>query len=398
MVSIAVTSTLKEAVPEDPFTVTFALYLTAAQRVAQETFGGFVERIAVQRNGAVVEDCASEVPPHTDDPCVLSRTYDAARGNAVLRLSTTAFSTWTFAMPVPEVDAGGPYTATEGTPLVLAGSATGNGPVTTEWGPAAGEFADSSDPATTFTPVDDGEYTLVLEGRAADQTAASQAQVTVLNAPPVVDGLVVSPSQPAVGDEVELSVAFSDAGVTDTHVVTVDWGDGAPVVSVASSAPGGGVVSASHVFDQPGEHTVTVVVTDDDGGASSETVEVAIVAPQGSAYAFDGFGAPVSNAPVVNAVNPGRVVPMKWALTVDGGAVSDPASIAGITSMRVACLDGLPEDEVAETATGASGLQYLGEGRWQFNWATAKAWAGTCREFRLDLADGMRHVALFHFR
>lgn len=32
-----------------------------------------------------------------------------------------------------------------------------------------------------------------------------------------------------------------------------------------------------------------------------------------------------------------------------------------------------------EEAAGSSGLQYIGDGYWQFNWKTPKDYAGTCR-------------------
>jgi len=42
---------------------------------------------------------------------------------------------------------------------------------------------------------------------------------------------------------------------------------------------------------------------------------------------------------------------------------------------------------VEEYATGVSGLQNLGDGAYQLNWATSKAFAGTCRRLRLDLGE-----------
>lgn len=44
-------------------------------------------------------------------------------------------------------------------------------------------------------------------------------------------------------------------------------------------------------------------------------------------------------------------------------------------------------DAVNEYSPGASGLQNLGGGAYQINWATAKIFAGTCRRLRLDLGE-----------
>jgi hypothetical protein len=44
--------------------------------------------------------------------------------------------------------------------------------------------------------------------------------------------------------------------------------------------------------------------------------------------------------------------------------------------------------DAIESYSGGSGLQYLGNGTWQFNWKTEKKWAGSCREVVVNLADG----------
>jgi hypothetical protein len=60
-----------------------------------------------------------------------------------------------------------------------------------------------------------------------------------------------------------------------------------------------------------------------------------------------------------------------------------------------------PQDAI-ETYTGNSGLQYLGDGYWQFNWRTPRSYAGTCRVMSLNLADGpgtlLGRTAKFQFR
>ena len=124
-----------------------------------------------------------------------------------------------------------------------------------------------------------------------------------------------------------------------------------------------------------------------------------------AAYAFEGFAAPLGSD--VNIARAGRSVPLKWRTLDLGGtplAGLDPATVK-LSSVRIACDSLSGEAEALDAyAPGSSGLQDLGDGFYQWNWATDKAWAGTCRLLRLELGD--RHpdgspiyrTAAFDFR
>lgn len=117
-------------------------------------------------------------------------------------------------------------------------------------------------------------------------------------------------------------------------------------------------------------------------------------------YLFQGFFSPVDNPPFVNTAKAGQAVPVKWRLTdATGHPVSDPTSFVSLTSSPVSCSDftGTPESAI-ETYAGASGLQYLGDGNWQYNWKTPTPYANTCRTMVLYLKDGSSHTANFKFR
>jgi hypothetical protein len=93
---------------------------------------------------------------------------------------------------------------------------------------------------------------------------------------------------------------------------------------------------------------------------------------------------------VVNVAKAGRAVPLKWQVfdaTTAPVTDLDPAA-ARITSGLVDCGgSGGTGDLLEEYARGGSGLQNLGDGVYQLNWDTQKAYAGTCRQLRLDLGE-----------
>jgi hypothetical protein len=102
-----------------------------------------------------------------------------------------------------------------------------------------------------------------------------------------------------------------------------------------------------------------------------------------------------------NTVRAGQVVPLKWELLdADGVPVTDLAGVT-LTSVEVACVEGGEDlddgDPVDEPAVGASGLQNLGDGLYQYNWRTNRSYRGTCREVQLDLDGGGVLKVLFSF-
>jgi hypothetical protein len=116
---------------------------------------------------------------------------------------------------------------------------------------------------------------------------------------------------------------------------------------------------------------------------------------------FYGFFSPVENPPVVNSAKAGQAIPVKWRITdASGAGISDPNSFKSLTSYSISCTDliGKPEEAVEEYAAGASGLQYIGDGNWQYNWKTPNNYKGTCRRMILNLKDGTQHPADFKFK
>jgi hypothetical protein len=117
------------------------------------------------------------------------------------------------------------------------------------------------------------------------------------------------------------------------------------------------------------------------------------------AYEFRGFDSPVDNPPAINLAIAGRTIPLKWRLLdSDGNPVTDLANVE-VTTTLTPTNSGATVEPIEEYATGKSGLQNLGNGYYQYNWATPKGYAKSTRTLTLDLGpQGGTHELLFTFR
>ena len=146
--------------------------------------------------------------------------------------------------------------------------------------------------------------------------------------------------------------------------------------------------------DGTGSFTATCSgATDNAGNNGSASVTYRV------AYNWTGFFQPVDNLPVVNTVNAGQAIPVKFSL---GGNYGLNIFASGYpASQQVSCGggDGGSTSPIEETVTaGNSSLQYdPGTQRYIYVWKTDKAWAGTCRQLIVRLIDGTDHIALFSF-
>lgn len=138
-------------------------------------------------------------------------------------------------------------------------------------------------------------------------------------------------------------------------------------------------------------------MADDDGGSHTLT-HVLLVK-----YDFDGFYAPVDRPNTMNVSKAGQAIPLKWTLkNANGAPVTDLATVT-VRAVSIGCALGSTTDLVEEYASGSSGLQNFGDGRYQFNWKTPTTYAGSCKSIELVFAaGGVSYTegphALFSFR
>lgn len=103
---------------------------------------------------------------------------------------------------------------------------------------------------------------------------ASSATVTVDNAAPVSGPIILGSVTLDENDTLDITGSFTDAGMFDTHEVTVDWGDGTSSSAVVDAATR--TFSASHQYLDNADVTITATVTDDDGESSSSAASFTI--------------------------------------------------------------------------------------------------------------------------
>ncbi len=116
-------------------------------------------------------------------------------------------------------------------------------------------------------------------------------------------------------------------------------------------------------------------------------------------YDFEGFFDPIDIS-VTNEAKAGRAIPIKWRLTdANGEPIDNPSSFSGLYSQETMCDNETIEDPVLEYSAGDSGLQYLGDGYWQYNWKTPKTYAGKCLVLYVEFdSTSASPVALFKFK
>lgn len=264
-------------------------------------------------------------------------------------------------------------------------------------GATSGSFVD----AITGQPTTSGNIVSVPTGltvRVSDALDPDGVRVVVGGSAGPTDRVTISACgftvRLAAGSDVVLTCGSIEAKVT-TGPAEIDLGDGTKVVvssgavvKVATGTDGGFTVQ--NLTPNSGTGTVTIV----SDGASS-TLPAGTTSPL-QKWHFAGFADPVKNLPTVNTARRGQTVPLKWHLTDSSGRAVTTLRTVTLRYVVKNCTTGAELSSTVQSAAGASGLQNLGNGDYQVNWTTPTA--SGCGEIRVDIGQGVPHVAAFQLR
>ncbi len=94
---------------------------------------------------------------------------------------------------------------------------------------------------------------------------------------PVV-GPISGPTVPvSFATTVSVASPFTDVETYQTHTAQWSWGDGSNSAGVVVESNGSGTITGSHVYTAAGPFTITLTVTDSDGGSGQATFQVTVV-------------------------------------------------------------------------------------------------------------------------
>jgi hypothetical protein len=170
--------------------------------------------------------------------------------------------------------------------------------------------------------------------------------------------------------------------------------NGTATVSAGATDTGSGIATQSCgalSTNTVGTKTVTCTATDNAGNTATASATYRVI------YNFTGFFDPVKNPPVMNEMNAGRSVPLKFSLGGDQGLAILAAGFP--KSVQIQCNTFNPVDSVEGTTLGSSSFTYdPATGTYTYVWKTQSSWAGTCRQVSVQLIDGQTYLLNFMFR
>ncbi len=279
-----------------------------------------------------------------------ARTY-TFRAYATNALGTGYSATATFDTlnTPPTANAGGPYTAAEGSTLTLSGSGTDadGDALTYSWdvngdgtyGDATGASPALNRAAREALGINDGPATFNVRLRVSDGRDTTTSAATILNVPNAVPDATVTNGGP-VNEGSTGTVSFtnvtdgSDADTAAGFRYAYDFNNdgtyevGGPTYAGAVTASSA-TVPASFLADGPGTRTVGMLVLDKDGVGHGYTTTITInnVAPTGTLPDLTGNEGQQQVIGLLNVSDAGND-PVRFVYDVNGNGTDDTAGVA----------------------------------------------------------------------
>lgn len=269
--------------------------------------------------------------------------------NATTRLTVANLApSWTL-LEVPDE-------AEEGAVVTVSAAFTDPGAadihrIVIDWGDGSpATVAENTDDNVELTHVyaEAGTYTVtatVTDEAGADDTTTREINIT--NAAPTVSA-ALSNDAIAEGNGVALDIVITDLSPSDTHIVTIDWGEGWSISDVPAGldatsmdarfsevevGPEGRTVTALNAYGDDGIFDITVTVVDDDGATALATLILTVdgVSPTGIVSTLGDVPFATVDAPAVFEATASDLgsddLTFRW--TVDGEVVAEQTSLAG---------------------------------------------------------------------
>ena len=173
-----------------------------------------------------------------------------------------------------------------------------------------------------------------------------------------------------------------------------DCSDSGAVASCTGSSDGGPAIVSGGFLNTStaGQHTFTITARDLSGNPTTTMIPYVV------RFAFSGFRPPVDAPPILNVVKGGNTVPVKWGLADRAGVpYVNLNAVQSISSTTIKCPNATTDPDPLIVPVGLSGLKVIGTDL-QFNWATDKGWAGTCRRLFVHFSDLTTPYADFQFK
>jgi hypothetical protein len=327
--------------------------------------------IRIVRDGQLVPECDNRSFVASPDPCELFF-GDRLRGDDLwINLWTNnGVSSWLFVVPAPSES--------------VSDTVGAGGSVTTD---TEGDGASPADPIETTVQSPLAGDISITEG---SPTGAPPADFSFLGQEIIIEAPASTAGQPL---RLTFTVDSSLLHGQDASTVQI-LRDGSPIATCTTTDGTATPDPCVSIRNTVGDDVQLVVLT-----SHASRWNFAARRP----YAFSGFLAPVdggagSSPPVLNKMQPGAAVPVKFSLGGDQGMAI--LASGSPSSRQISCDNGATVDPIETTTNAvASGLTYhAGSGTYTYVWKTDKNWAATCRRLTVRLIDGTTHTADFSFK